>query len=370
MSHRVAFGFVGGLLLGAGATAIAAPHPGCVERVIQAGTVVVDRSDGVRRLDARQPLDGSTRFRLASLSKQFTAAAILSLVEQGRLSLDDSLADRLPGLPSYTRTITVRHLLTHTAGLPDYEALMESPRYGRGRHYSPVQQISDREVLALLARTTEPDFVAGTRWAYSNSGYVVLGLLVEQVAGTSLAQYLQAQVFRPAGMTATQLHVPHADTVRARAYGHAVDSAGRFRLSDQSATSATGGDGGIYSTVDDLTRWLAALERGDAVPTHFPAAFTPVTLADGGATTWPTVPDEDNLDPGGPVSYGFGWFLDPAFGQPRRWHFGTTEGFRTAIEWFPRARVGSIVLCNRMDVDAKARALANARPYLTTAGPP
>jgi len=348
-----------------GSTAAAhSPAPGCVERVIQNGAVVLDRAEGVQRIDQPRPLDAQTAFRLASLSKQFTAAAILTLVEQGRLSLDAPLADLLPGLPAYTRAITVRHLLTHTSGLPDYETLMDDPRTNAGRHYTPTHQIRDQDVLELLAKTTHPDFEAGSSWAYSNSGYVVLGLIVAQVSGEPLARYLHENVFHPAGMRATQLHVPGQDTVPHRAFGHAVNAAGRFIRSDQSATSATGGDGGIYATVDDLTQWLAALEQGTAAPSRFPAAFTPVTLSDGTATHWPTAPDEDNLDPGGPVAYGFGWFLDPALGQSRRWHFGTTQGFRTAIDWFPERHVGSIVLCNRMDIDAKARALDNARSVL------
>jgi len=339
-------------------------EPGCVERVVQNGTVVLDRAHGVGRIASPQPLDARTAFRLASLSKQFTAAAILTLVEQHRLTLDASLGTLLPGLPAYTRAITVRHLLTHTSGLPDYETLMDDPATNGGRHYTPTHQISDRDVLDLLSRTTHPEFEAGSRWAYSNSGYVVLGLIVARVSGQSLASYLHDAVFRPAGMRATQLHVPGQDTVRHRASGHSRDAAGRFVLSDQSATSATGGDGGIYATVEDLTHWLAALEQGTAAPSRAPAAFTPATLKDGAATYWPTTPDEDNLDPGGPVAYGFGWFLDPAWGQPRRWHFGTTQGFRTAIDWFPGQHVGSIVLCNRMDIDAKARALENAQPFL------
>jgi CubicO group peptidase (beta-lactamase class C family) len=122
----------------------------------------------------------------------------------------------------------------------------------------------------------------------------------------------------------------------------------------------------VYSTVEDLAHWLTLLSNGETVFARYADdAFTPAVLTHGGATRWPTEPDEDNLDPGGPVSYGFGWFLDPAFGHSRRWHFGTTEGFRTAINWFPDEQVVSVVLCNRMDLDAKLLSLANAAPFLT-----
>jgi CubicO group peptidase (beta-lactamase class C family) len=341
----------------------ASPAPGCVERVIQNGVVVVDRAQGVRRVGAAAPLSADTAFRLASLSKQFTAAAILHLVAAGRLSLEDRIGDLLPELPAYTRAITVRQLLTHTGGLPDYEDLMEQPG---GTHYTATRQISDEGVLRLLSKTQQPRFAPGSKWAYSNSGYVVLGLVVARVSARPLAEALDDAVFARLGMTATHLHVPGRDSVQRRAYGHSVAPDGRFVVDDQSPTSATGGDGGIYSTAADLSIWLAALTAGTVLPPSLiPEAFTPTRLSDGSPTVWPTEPDEDNLDPGGPVAYGYGWFLDPYEGHARRWHFGTTQGFRTAIDWFPAERVGSIVLCNRMDIDARERALANARAYLT-----
>ena len=344
--------------------AMAVPAPGCVERVLRDGAVVFDGAQGVRRLGGTARLGPDTAFRLASVSKQFTAAAVLALVADGRLSLDGRLADLLPGLPAYMGAITVRHLLTHTAGLPDYEVLMDAAAARGGPVYTPTHQIDDQAVLRLLAATSAPVFPSGARWAYSNSGYVVLGLLVAAVSGESFGHYLERRIFAPLGMHSTHLHVPGKDRIAQRAFGHEQISAGVFRVSDQSATSATGGDGGIYSTVADLTRWLRALDRGAALPGDSELAFQAVRLADGSATTWPTQADEDNLDPGGPVAYGFGWLLDPAFGLTRRWHFGTTQGCRAAIDWFPDRHVASIVLCNRMDLDARARALSNVQPFL------
>jgi CubicO group peptidase (beta-lactamase class C family) len=345
---------------------VQAHEPGCVERVVVAGTVQLDRASGVRRVGESATLDARTVFRLASVTKQFTAAAVLALVESGQLSLDARMSDLLPGMPAYTQLITVRQLLTHTAGLPDYEELMEEQARQGGRTYTRDEQIDDAAVLRLLASTQAPLFASGSRWAYSNSGYVVLGQIVAAVSGRPLGDFLAERVFAPSDLKSTQLRVPSVTLLRHRAYGHARDPRTlRWIVSDQSSTSATGGDGGVYSTLDDLARWLDLLERGESIiARHASEVFMPARLTDGGPTFWPTQPDEDNLDPGGPVAYGFGWFLDPAFGQVRRWHFGTTEGFRTAINWFPERHVSSIVLCNRMDLDARERALANARPFL------
>jgi len=341
-----------------------AGQPGCVERVFRGDEVLLDHAFGVRRLGEAAPITAHTAFRLASVSKQFTAAAVLILVESGQLSLDARLADLLRGMPEYTRSITVRHLLTHTSGLPDYEALMDEAAAHGGPVYTATHQIDDAAVLRLLAATHAPHFPAGSRWAYSNSGYVVLGQIVAAVSGEPFGRYLETHVFKPHRLLSTHLRVPHQTLIAQRAYGHAGDSVAGWRLSDQSSTSATGGDGGIYSNVDDLTRWLRALDRGESVLSRQAQdVFTAVRLADGSATTWPLEPDDDNLDPGGSVAYGFGWFVDPLSGHRRAWHFGTTEGFRTTIDWFPDRHVGSIVLCNRMDIDTRERALANVQPY-------
>ncbi len=343
----------------------AASEPGCVERVVVQGSVVLDRAHGQRRVGHVARLSAQSSFRLASVSKQFTAAAVLTLVESGQLSLDARLADLLPGWSAYAQTITVRHLLTHTSGLPDYEVLMDEAAAHGGPVYTSTHQIDDAAVIRLLASTNGPLFPAGSRWAYSNSGYVVLGQIVAAVSGETFGHFLESQVFVPNGLYHTHLRTVGGVALEQRAYGHRQDLlTGVWHVSDQSATSATGGDGGIYSTVDDMARWLQAIDRGETVIGRWASTvFATTRLADGTETHWPAEPDEDNLDPGGTVQYGLGWFLDPAFGATRRWHFGTTEGFRTAIDWFPKRNIVSVVLCNRMDVDARDRALENVRRF-------
>jgi CubicO group peptidase (beta-lactamase class C family) len=141
-----------------------------------------------------------------------------------------------------------------------------------------------------------------------------------------------------------------------RALGYAKDAAG-FREADQSPTSATLGDGGVYSNLEDLARWDEALRSNQLVsPAGMKPALTPVRLADGSEPRWPTEPGGDNLRPGGPVSYGFGWFLDPWRGRARMWHHGSTSGFRTTIERFPDDGLTVVVLANRDDIDVRALA--------------
>jgi CubicO group peptidase (beta-lactamase class C family) len=343
-------------------TQFAPDDPGCALLIRSQGQVKLASGYGVRDLRSQATIDTSTDFRLASLTKQFTAMAVMLLVHDGRLSYDATLGELLPGFPGYAQRITVRHLLTHTSGIADYEELMQT--HGAQAPYSPTQQIQDHEVLALLRTQAAPMFVAGDRWAYSNSGYVLLGLIVARVSGQPFGDYLNERIFRPLGMRHTVLFQAGQNSVSRRAFGH-VRSGDRFVVSDQSSTSATQGDGGIYSNIDDLARWDAALEEHALLPASaMQAALTPVTLEQGREARWPELPDEDNLAPGQPVAYGFGWFLDPYMGHDRMWHFGTTEGFRTAIMRFPADRLTVAVLCNRTDVDAIALARRLADAYL------
>lgn len=325
--------------------------------VRQDSRIVFERGYGIRDLRARAGIDQHTNFRLASFTKQFTAMAVMLLVHDGKLRYDTPLTDVFPDFPEYGRGITVRHLLTHTSGLPDYEDLMNDS-------WTPAHQIRDEVVLTLLKQQTRPKFAAGASWSYSNSAYVVLGLIVAKISGEPFPRFLHDRIFGPLGMSATLAYVNGQSAVPNRAYGHSKESAG-FVEADRSATSATLGDGGVYSNVADLARWDAALENHSLLPAaKMQVALTPAKLADGSDPKWPLTPGEDNLAPGKPVSYGFGWFLDPYEGHTRMWHTGTTMGFRTAIERFPNDKLTVVVLCNRTDLDAAKLALQTAEMYL------
>jgi CubicO group peptidase (beta-lactamase class C family) len=340
---------------------IGADDPGCAVLVRRAGRTEFEAAAGVRRRGGPL-LDRHTRFRLASLTKPFTAMAVVEAVAQGRLRYDATLYDLLPGFPDWARAITVRHLLTHTSGVPDYEDAMDAEAAAGGARYTETRQIQDADVLALLKRQREPRFPAGARWAYSNSGYVLLGLILSRVDGQPFGEVLRRRIFAPLGMHDTVLFRAGHTRLAARAFGHEPSPEGLV-LADQSSTSATQGDGGVYSSLADLARWDDALERHVLVPeATMRAALTPVTLADGSGTRWPEQGDEDDLAPGQPVAYGYGWFLDPFEGRARMWHFGTTRGFHNAIMRFPGERLTTVALCNRTDIDARALALRLATP--------
>jgi CubicO group peptidase (beta-lactamase class C family) len=344
---------------------VADGQPGLAVLVRRDGRTVFERGYGVRDLRTRQPIDARTRFRLASVTKQMTAAAIVLLVRDGRLRYEDTLTRALPGFPAYGSGVTIRHLLTHTSGLPDYEHLMEGAEKKKGPIWTPEHQIRDDEVLALIEKETHGVFAPGTSWAYSNSGYVLLGLVAARAAGQPFGDVLRERIFAPLGMARTLAYEKDRNVVPDRAYGHTKDAAG-FRETDQSSTSATLGDGGIYSCLEDLAKWDEALRTNTLLSgAEMRAALTPVRLADGSAPLWP--PGEqggDNLYPGRPVAYGFGWFLDPWQGRARAWHHGETMGFRSIVERFPADGLTVVLLANRGDLDLKSLALAIAEAEL------
>lgn len=334
--------------------------PGLAVLVRRHGSTVFERGYGVRDLRTLARIDASTDFRLASFTKQFTAMATMLLVREGKLRYNETLTQVFPDFPAYGREITIRNLLTHTSGLPDYENLMDQEEKARGPMWSASRQIQDREVLDLLKRQTHGKFAPGASWSYSNSGYVVLGLIDAKAAGEPFPQVLQRRIFGPLRMGGTLAYVSGGNAVPERAYGHSKEGS-TFVETDQSSTSATLGDGGVYSNLIDLAKWDEALSSHTLLePREMQAALEPVRLSDGAEPRWPVEPGEDNLNPGRPVSYGFGWFLDSYDGRPRMWHSGTTVGFRTAIERFTGDQLSIVVLCNRSDLNAAELALRAA----------
>lgn len=321
------------------------------------GRTLFQRGYGIRDLRTSARIDAQTDFRLASFTKQFTAMATMLLIHDGKLRYDRKLTDIFPDFPAYGQAITVRQLLTHTSGLPDYEDLMEAAEKAKGPTWSATHQIQDREVLDLLERQTAGKFAPGTSWSYSNSGYVALGLIVGKVSGKPFGRFLHDRIFEPLHMSDTLVYVNGESDVPNRAYGHMKGPDG-FVETDQSPTSATLGDGAVYSNLADLAKWDEALEKHVLLSRkEMSAALTPVKLADGTQPKWPLAPGEDNLAPGKPVSYGFGWFLDPYEGHVRMWHSGSTMGFRTVIDRFTANRLTIVVLCNRTDLDPGKLAL-------------
>src|SRR4029077_9192455 len=175
-------------------------EPGFAVLIRHGGRNVYSRTKGVRDLRSKVKIDGQTNFRLASFTKQFTAMAVMLLVHDGRLRYDQTLTEIFPDFPAYGKLITVRNLLNHTSGLPDYEDLMDVFEKKNGSSWTPDKQIQDAEVLELLKKAQSGKFAPGTSWSYSNSGYVVLGLIIAKASGESYGEFLQARIFAPLKM--------------------------------------------------------------------------------------------------------------------------------------------------------------------------
>ena len=305
--------------------------PGAAVLVLEDGVPVFRRAYGLADLEHRIKATAATDYRLASMTKQFTAAAILLLAQDGLLSLDDPVRKWLPSLPDAAGAVSIRELLTHTAGLIDYEDLIPA---------DATEQVHDADVLRLLERENRTYFEPGTRYRYSNTGYSLLSLIVSRASGRDFASFLRERIFVPLGMYATLAYEAGVSSVPYRAFGYSADGGGWTRT-DQSLTSAVLGDGGIYSSIDDLAKWDAALYDTRLLSREsLAAAFTPAT-------------DTDERE----VRYGFGWRIT----GETLWHSGETIGFRNVIVRFPRRHFTVIVLTNRDGGEPYELALAIAK---------
>jgi CubicO group peptidase (beta-lactamase class C family) len=330
-----------------------AHEPGCAVLVIKDGLPVFRKSYGVADLRTLQKIRPETNFRLASLTKQFAAMAVMLLVHDGKLHYEDRLTDVFPDFPAYGKAITIRQLLNHTSGLIDYEDIMAKQYAGISDYQIP--QIKDAGVLELLKRETTTKFTPGSHWAYSNSGYVVLAMVVEKRSGMKFGDFLRQRIFAPLGMRGTLAYERGRNEVAHRAYGH-TKTAGGWNETDQSSTSATLGDGGVYTSLDDLAKWDAALTADTLLTAK---EMEPALTAAAAANGAPLQQLDGSLAP----LYGFGWFLNPYRGHRRYAHYGETVGFRNAIQRFPDDRLTVIVLSNRAEVDAPALAESVADLY-------
>ena len=308
--------------------------PGASVLVIRDGKAMLRKGYGLANLESREAATSATNYRLASVTKQFTAAAILLLVEDGRLDLDERIRQWLPTLPAATDAITIRQLLTHTGGMIDYEDVMPATQ---------ATQLRDRDVLHLLEAQDRLYFPPGSHYRYSNGGYSMLALIVEKASDQRFEDFLKQRIFEPLGMHHTLAYINGGPPVSNRAYGYSEAATGWTRT-DQSTTSAVLGDGGIYSSIDDLARWDAALYDNrllsDASRQFAFTAWTPTDDAD--------------------VAYGFGWRIT----GESLWHSGESIGFRNVIVRYPQQHLSVIILSNRNDPEPYRMALAIARYYL------
>ena len=316
--------------------------PGAAVLVVHDSTVSI-HTYGLADVTTGERVTAESDFRLASLTKQFTATAILLLAREGQLSLDDPATDRIVGLRDHARGIQIKHLLTHTSGIWDYEDFVPDT----------APPVHDADVPGLVARADSLYFAPGSRYQYSNSGYAFLALTVERTSGMKFADFLQGRVFTALGMSGTVAYQEGTSTVPHRAFGHSRRD-GVWVRNDQSNTSAVLGDGGVYSNANDLAAWVRALMDaplpGVALQQR---AWTPATLAGGAA---------------GP--YGMGWFVDTDRGLRRLSHHGETRGFTNAFVMYPDKRVAVIVLTNRIGGGPWDLAQKVADAELGLRGPP
>ena len=288
--------------------------------VAKKGAVVYEGGFGVADPRTGRRYATGTRSCLASLSKPITATAIMMLAEQRRVRYDDTLSTYLPGFSSAMGGVSLRHLLTHTSGIPEY------PDLGVDR-----PGVTNAEILAALQRLPGPSFAPGQKYAYSNSGYVLLALIIETVSGQTLSHFLNTRIFDPLGMRATFVLTNQTQKTADVARGY--DRNGDLDDFDGMAT----GESGVYSTVTDLLRFDQALYTDALVSQQALAhAFEPAQVREGRTT------------------YGFGWnIVDDATGT-RVWHQGNTAGFRALIERRLRDRTTVIMLTNGGDTNRMA----------------
>ena len=323
--------------------------PGFAVLVRKDDRVVFERGYGVRDTTTRAKIDAATNFRLASCTKQFTAIAIMLLVHDHKLTYGTRLTDIFPDFPDYGKSITIRNLLNHTSGLPDYESLMD--QQDPNMPPDKLIQIQDAQVLKLLAQQTTTKFPPGTKWEYSNSGYVLLGLIVAKVSGEPFGDFLRDRIFAPLKMQNTLAFEKGKNEVRNRAFGYTKNSR-EWQQTDQSPTSATLGDGGVYSSLADLAKWDDALRNHTLLTeAEMHPALTPVNVPHATAVAAADSDADAKVPSGQLAAYGFGWFLNPYHGHDRMWHDGGTVGFRTTIQRFTDDHLTIIVLCNRVDPD-------------------
>jgi CubicO group peptidase (beta-lactamase class C family) len=292
--------------------------PGLSVAVLRGDSLVLARGYGFANLEHRVPAGDSTVYQSGSVGKQFTAAGIVLLAREGRLGLGDPILKHLPEGPAIWRGITIRHLLTHTSGIPDYTEGMIDYR----------RDHTEDQLLALAARL-RPEFEPGATWSYSNTGYMLLGFIIRRVTGQFYGDFLRDRIFVPLGMRTARV-ISESDIVLNRAAGYRMDQ-GELKNQEWIApTINTTADGSLYLTVHDLARWAVGLNHR-RVPdaAGLEASWSPVRLNHGG--TYP---------------YGFGWALDEQRGYRRIGHTGAWQGFQTSIQRYPEFDLTVIVLAN------------------------
>lgn len=326
--------------------------PGIAIAVSRGGRTVFSRGYGIANIEDGVPVTPDTVFQLASVTKQFTAAAILSLVQEGQIGLDDPLSRYVREMPK-ARRITIRQLLIQTAGVHNFTDDAEGLRT-KSVDRSPAEML---DWIAHLRPTLM--FKPGSRWAYSNSNYVLLGLVIERVTGQRLQEAFAQRLFGPAGMEHTALDLP-ADLVphRARGYRRAPKAPSGQIVADWVSPTMTWAAGGLRTTTGDMLRWSEALFAGKVIdPTSLVLMTQPGRLSDGRTVKHGMTDDwRRNLD----SEYGMGLVLTQTPHGARFWHEGGIDGFKSWLAHYPDKNVSIAMLANTESVDLDAAAIEAA----------
>jgi CubicO group peptidase (beta-lactamase class C family) len=302
--------------------------PGTSVAVLRGDRLLLARGYGFANLELRVPASDSTIYQSGSLGKQFTAAGVAMLAEQGRLRLDDRITQWLPEGRGIWDSVTVRHLLTHTSGITEYT----DSTFDYRKDYTEDQ-------LVDFAASRPLDFPPGNRWSYSNTGYLLLGVLIHRITGRFYGEVLRELIFSPVGMRTTRI-ISEAAVVPNRSAGYQLVD-GRIENQDWvSASLNTTADGALYFSIKDLVQWARALNHR-RIPTVelLDSAWSPVRLNDGGR-----------------YPYGFGWDLSEQRGHRRIGHTGAWQGFKSALYRYPEFDLTVIVLANLAQAEAGALA--------------
>jgi CubicO group peptidase (beta-lactamase class C family) len=304
--------------------------PGCAVGVFQNGSIAFAKGYGLANIEYDAPITPQTPFIMGSVSKQFTAAAIALLVEQGRLSLDDDVRKYVPELHDYGKRVTIDHLVHHTSGIRDFWALVDLA----GMRYDDGYNVAD--VVALAARQRNLNFDPGAEYAYSNTGYILLGVVVQRVTGKTLRQFAAEQFFTPLGMASSQFHDDHNEPVHGRAAAYSPAPGGRGGWKIDIWNNDIVGQGGLMTTMEDLQKWDENFYTGTV----------------GGSGFLNRQLQRGKLNNDSTLAYAFGLEIGAYRGLPMVEHSGSTGGYRTDIARFPSTHTSVVTMCNVSNADA------------------
>ena len=301
--------------------------PGCALGIMKEGKLIYAKGYGMANMEYDIPNSASSVFRIGSTSKQFTAACIVLLAEQEKLNLDNTLNQYFPDFPEYAKRITIRNLLNHTSGIRDYLRISYLKGYSHDEYYE------DKDIMKWLINQTELNFKPGDEHLYSNSGYWLLGQIVNKVAEMNMADFAKKEIFEPLGMNNTHFHNDHTQIVKNRASGYVPDRNDNYKIS--MTTLDMIGDGGIFTTINDIKKWDDAYYESSVLSKEF----------------WNMMTQQGILNNGEVIDYASGLMISKYKGLKTVRHGGAFVGFTAELLRFPEQKLSIAIFANRGDAN-------------------